>query len=202
MVSVAHPQALASAQAQVRSLLPLLASCIRCLQSFRLLSVSCNANLNLSTGSGLTGLGAHGSSGHHTGHHGAGHVEDIVHGGPHHTETANKLDPHVSGPLGSSTTGTDSTGSGYGSTGTGYDNTGTGSTGTGYGSTGTGYDNTGTGSTGAGYGSTGTGYDNTGTGSTGTGYDNTGTTGKKPGLMDKLNPIKDTDHDGKKGVME
>ncbi|KAL9124796.1 MAG: hypothetical protein Q9217_005915 [Psora testacea] len=30
----------------------------------------------------------------------------------------------------------------------------------------------------------------------------TTTTGKKPGLMDKLNPMKDTDGDGKKGVME
>lgn len=29
------------------------------------------------------------------GHH--GRHEDIIHGGPHHTETANKLDPHVSG---------------------------------------------------------------------------------------------------------
>lgn len=41
-----------------------------------------------------------------------------------------------------------------------------------------------------------------GAGSTGTGT--TGTTGthKKPGLMDKLNPMKDTDGDGKKGFME
>jgi len=35
------------------------------------------------------------------------------------------------------------------------------------------------------------------------GSDNTGaTTGKKPGLMDKLNPKKDTDHDGKAGFMD
>lgn len=27
-------------------------------------------------------------------------------------------------------------------------------------------------------------------------------TGKKPSLLDRLNPMKDTDHDGKKGVME
>lgn len=33
----------------------------------------------------------------------------------------------------------------------------------------------------------------------GTGVD--GTTGKKPGLMDKLNPTKDSDGDGKKGFM-
>lgn len=47
-------------------------------------------------------------------------------------------------------------------------------------------------------------------GARGTDYDsrsghsssNTGTTGKKPGLMDKLNPMKDTDGDGKKGFME
>ncbi|KAL8696149.1 MAG: hypothetical protein Q9224_002945 [Gallowayella concinna] len=52
-----------------------------------------------------------------------------------------------------------------------------------------------------GRGTTGTGY---GSGSTGSGYgsNTTGTTGKKPGLMDKLNPMKDTDGDGKKGVME
>lgn len=49
----------------------------------------------------------------------------------------------------------------------------------------------------------------TGTGTRGTGYDNnsydnydntTGTTGKKPGLMDKLNPRKDADGDGKAGI--
>lgn len=42
------------------------------------------------------------------------------------------------------------------------------------------------------------------TGTTGTGYDNSydsNTTGKKPSLMDRLNPMKDTDGDGKKGVM-
>lgn len=51
---------------------------------------------------------------------------------------------------------------------------------------------------GAGVGQTGTsgGY---GSGPRGDGYDTTGT--KKPGLMDKLNPMKDTDGDGKKGVM-
>lgn len=61
-----------------------------------------------------------------------------------------------------------------------------------------------TGATGAsaGYGSgtAGSGYDR---GTTGSGYSDTaGTTGKKPGLMDKLNPMKDADHDGKKGFME
>ena len=49
----------------------------------------------------------------------------------------------------------------------------------------------------------------TGTGaSTGSGlgrdreYDNTSNTRSKPSLMDKLNPKKDTDHDGKAGFME
>ena len=51
------------------------------------------------------------------------------------------------------------------------------------------------------------GYDNTSSGlggtNTGSGYDNTTTTtGKKPGLMDRINPMKDTDGDGKKGVMD
>ncbi|KAL8782515.1 MAG: hypothetical protein Q9213_005318 [Squamulea squamosa] len=50
-------------------------------------------------------------------------------------------------------------------------------------------------------GATGTGYGSNTTGS-GYGSSNTGTTGKKPGLMDKLNPMKDTDGDGKKGFME
>ncbi|KAL9593543.1 MAG: hypothetical protein Q9179_005832, partial [Wetmoreana sp. 5 TL-2023] len=48
---------------------------------------------------------------------------------------------------------------------------------------------------------TGTGYGSNTTG-TGSGYGSSTTgTGKKPGLMDKLNPMKDTDGDGKKGVM-
>ncbi|KAI4259316.1 MAG: hypothetical protein L6R42_004634 [Xanthoria sp. 1 TBL-2021] len=57
-------------------------------------------------------------------------------------------------------------------------------------------------------GSRGYGSSTTGTGSShapvtsGYGSNTTGTTGKKPGLMDKLNPMKDTDGDGKKGVME
>ena len=51
--------------------------------------------------------------------------------------------------------------------------------------------------------STGTGYGDRST--TGTGY-NDSTTGtgtyKKPGLLDRLNPMKDTDGDGKKGFMD
>ena len=54
-----------------------------------------------------------------------------------------------------------------------------------------------------------TSHTGTGTGTRGTGYDNnsydnydntTGTTGKKPGLMDRLNPRKDADGDGKAGI--
>lgn len=58
----------------------------------------------------------------------------------------------------------------------------------------------GSGSTGSGYGSgtAGSGY---GSGTTGSGYGHD-TTGKKPGLIDRLNPLKDTDGDGKKGVLE
>lgn len=53
------------------------------------------------------------------------------------------------------------------------------------------------------------GYNSRSTGSTGTGSSyNDSTSGtsssthKKPGLLDRLNPMKDTDGDGKKGVME
>ena len=53
-----------------------------------------------------------------------------------------------------------------------------------------------TGTTGTGTGTRGASYDNYDNDS----YDNTtGTTGKKPGLMDKLNPRKDADGDGKAG---
>lgn len=66
-----------------------------------------------------------------------------------------------------------------------------------------------TGTTGSGYnpgttgsGVTGSGY---GTNDSSRGYGTSGTsttTGKKPGLVDRLNPLKDTDGDGKKGVFE
>lgn len=64
------------------------------------------------------------------------------------------------------------------------------------------YDNTGLDSSRGttGHHGTGAGLDSS-RGTTGsTGYDNTTTTGKKPGLMDKLNPMKDSDGDGKRGV--
>ena len=49
---------------------------------------------------------------------------------------------------------------------------------------------------------TGTSSGLTGSSNTiGDNYDASTTTGKKPSLMDRLNPMKDTDGDGKKGVM-
>ncbi|KAL9603549.1 MAG: hypothetical protein Q9219_001051 [cf. Caloplaca sp. 3 TL-2023] len=72
------------------------------------------------TGSGLTGSST--TTGHH-GHQGGltGRADDIVHGGDHHTETANRLDPHVSGARGglehATVEGTGSSGLGH-STGT------------------------------------------------------------------------------------
>ena len=58
-------------------------------------------------------------------------------------------------------------------------------------------------------GANNSGYSGTGTSSTGSGmgsgtghHGSTGTTGTKPSLMDKLNPMKDADHDGKKGLMK
>ena len=117
--------------------------------------------------------------------------------GPHSSNLGNKADPRVDSDRdGSRNMG--ATGQGYGSgTGSGY---GSGTTGSGYGSGGAGPHTSSTenkldprvdsdGSRGYGSGSTGTGSGTTGT-------------HKKPGLMDKLNPMKDTDHDGKKGFME
>ena len=105
----------------------------------------------------------------------------------------------VGSALGGGSTGTTgTTGSGL----TGHHGTGTtGNTGSGL----TGHHGTGTtGNTGSGL--TGHHGDTTGSGMAGSrsaGYDNTtGTPGKKPGLMDRLNPMKDTDGDGKKGIME
>ena len=95
----------------------------------------------------------------------------------------------VGSALGSGSTGT--TGSGL----TGHHGTDTGTTGSGL----TGHHGTGTDTTDSGL----SGHRGAGTGTTGTGYDDTtGTTGKKPGLMDRMNPMKDTDGDGKKGFME
>ena len=102
--------------------------------------------------------------------------------GPHSSKFENKVDPRVdsdrdgSRNMGATQTGS---GSGYDNTGSGYGNTGSNRTGT---------------STGSGYGNTGSNY--------GSNTDIAGTTGKKPSLMDRLNPMKDTDGDGKKGLMD
>ena len=97
-----------------------------------------------------------------TGH--TGHHGSSTTSGPHTSNMENKLDPRVDSDRdGSRNLGATGTGIGTG-TGTG-----------GYGS------GTGIGAPGGAYGS----------GTKGTGYDNTSTAGaKKPGLMDRLNPMK------------
>lgn len=68
------------------------------------------------TGSATGVSGVIGGEHSHHGHHGRhGHAEDIIHGGPHHTETANRLDPHVSGSGPLETTELHGSGSGSGS---------------------------------------------------------------------------------------
>ncbi|SLM34000.1 hypothetical protein LPUS_02652 [Lasallia pustulata] len=60
-------------------------------------------------------------------------------------------------------------------------------------------------STGSGYGdrtTTGSGYGDRNTTGTGSSYGDSTTGTKKPSLMDRLNPMKDTDGDGKKGIMD
>ena len=92
-----------------------------------------------------------------------------------------------------------------GTRGTGYDDTSSGIGGT----TGSGYDNTSSGSgvTGTTVGSKTGGpigqrdFNDTNTRDVNTGTSGTGTT-KKPSLIDRLNPMKDTDGDGKKGLMD
>lgn len=121
-----------------------------------------------------------GSSAIGTGLSGTHHHHGQNTAGPHSSNLENKFDPRVDSDMdGSRRVG--------GTTGTGY---GTGSTGT----SGTGY---GSGNTGAGYG---TDSAMRGPGTSGT--SGTSTTGKKPSLMDRLNPMKDADGDGKKGIME
>ena len=126
--------------------------------------------------------GTHGSTHHHSG----------TTSGPHSSNFENKLDPRVDSDRdGSRNLGATSSGQyGSGNTGSGYP-TGTSGSGYGSGTIGSGY---GSGTTGSGYGhDTSRGSDTTGT---------SNTTGKKPGLIDRLNPLKDTDGDGKKGVLE
>ena len=144
--------------------------------------------------------------------------------GPHITDTANRLDPHVVGGALEGSTGTGhhghhhghhghhetSTGTGIGSTGTGIGSTdtGIGSTGTGLGSSSRGYDDlrtSGTSGTGAGIGSTGTGIGSTGAGigSTGAGIGSTGTglDSSSRGYGDSRSGVgsRSTDYDNQRG---
>ena len=165
---------------------------------------------NTSTG-GITGTGHHGSHGHHGGI--TGKAEDIVHGGDHHTSTANKLDPHVSGGGNlENMSGTTGTSTGLGSSG--YDDTSR-TSGAGPHSSSmmnkgdprvdsdrdgrSGMGNT----TGTGLGDTSrSGYDDT----AGTGYgDTTRTSGAGPhssSMMNKTDPRVDSDRDGRSGMGE
>lgn len=95
--------------------------------------------------------------------------------GPHSSNVENKLDPRVDSDRdGSRNLGTSSGDYGHNHAGTGnYDGVGN-------------------------RNSTGTGY---GSGASGSNYSSVSTT-KKPGLLDRLNPLKDTDGDGKRGVGE
>ncbi|KAL8655666.1 MAG: hypothetical protein Q9226_002953 [Calogaya cf. arnoldii] len=95
--------------------------------------------------------------------------------GPHGSNMGNKMDPRVDSDRDGSRNMGARDDRGYGSNTTG---------------------------TGSGYGSGQTGSSSHAPVTSGYGNNNTGTTGKKPGLMDKLNPMKDTDGDGKKGFME
>ncbi|KAL9049238.1 MAG: hypothetical protein Q9206_005626 [Seirophora lacunosa] len=136
------------------------------------------------TGSGLTGSSA---TGHH-GHHGGltGKADDIVHGGDHHTETANRLDPHVAGgrgPIEHATVGDASSGLGGSSDRDGRRGVETGSgTSGGYGS-----------STDAtrGYGSS--------TDAT-SGYGSTTSGPHSSSMANKADPRVDSDRDGRRGV--
>ena len=53
---------------------------------------------------GRSGMGG-ATTGHRSGGGVSGKVDDLVHGGEHHTQTANALDPNVSGTGGSMETG-------------------------------------------------------------------------------------------------
>ncbi|KAI4176485.1 MAG: hypothetical protein LQ348_006006 [Seirophora lacunosa] len=136
------------------------------------------------TGSGLTGSSA---TGHH-GHHGGltGKADDIVHGGDHHTETANRLDPHVAGgrgPIEHATVGDASSGLGGSSDRDGRRGVETGSgTSGGYGS-----------STDAtrGYGSS--------TDAT-SGYGSTTSGPHSSSMGNKADPRVDSDRDGRRGL--
>ncbi|MCJ1444221.1 MAG: hypothetical protein MMC23_004722 [Stictis urceolatum] len=153
---------------------------------------------------GATGHGTHGTSGglgSSTTHGTTGGLGSSTNtssnAGPHGT-MGNKMDPRVDSDLDGSRNiggGRTHTGSGIGSgtgtgTGTGYD-----SQRTGLGSTGT----TGTGTRGT--DSTGYSGNSNAMSANQSNLDSAGQT-KKPSLIDRLNPMKDTDGDGKKGMMD
>ena len=92
--------------------------------------------------------------------------------GPHSSNLENKLDPRIDSDRDGSRH--------FGSTSGDY-----------------GHNRTGTGGIGS-HNTTNSGY---GTGATGSSY-SPNTPVKKPGLLDRLNPLKDTDGDGKKGIGE
>ncbi|KAL8871058.1 MAG: hypothetical protein Q9174_003037 [Haloplaca sp. 1 TL-2023] len=172
-----------------------------------------------STGTGITGSGlGSGSTGHHGSHGGVGgKVDDLVHGGEHHTDTANRLDPHVSGGRGPTehasvpSTGTHGSSTGMGS--------GPGSTTAGPHSSGMANKadprvdsdldgrrgmETGSHGTTGGYGSsTGTGYgSNTGMTGTGSGYGSSDTSAgpHSSNMGNKADPRVDSDLDGRRGM--
>ncbi|MCJ1312946.1 hypothetical protein MMC25_006622 [Agyrium rufum] len=135
--------------------------------------------------------------GHSASNHGPTTGSSQTTSATHHNQLANKADPRVDSDMDGSRnaglTGAGTTGTGSGLTGHHHNNNTTGGYGnesTGYGNEGTGYGNN-TSTTGSGLGNTT---------SHGSGIDPA--TGKKPSLAQRLNPFKDTDGDGKKGVME
>lgn len=172
---------------------------------------------------GYAGGAASGLTGSHTGTHTGSTGEGILREGERAVHTGS----HGNNAYGS--TGSGLTGSGYGQTGAGYGQTGStgerlredvregeravgAGTGSGYGSSTTGHHTSGqTGSTGErlredvregehAHGSST--RDDYGSRTGGTHDDSTANTTHKPSLMDKLNPMKDSDGDGKKGFMK
>ena len=174
------------------------------------------------TGTGMTGSGlGSGSTGHHGSHGGVGgKVDDLVHGGEHHTNTANRLDPHVAGGRGPiehaavPSTGTHGSstgmGSGHGSTTAGPHSSSMGNKADPRvdsdldGRRGVETGSHGTHGTTSGYGSsTGTGYgSNTGMTGTESGYGSSNTTAgpHSSSMGNKADPRVDSDLDGSRGM--
>ncbi|KAK3686967.1 hypothetical protein LTR37_019269 [Vermiconidia calcicola] len=163
-----------------------------------------------------------GNSGH--GHTGYGNTGYDTHSSNNKPSMMDKLNPKKdtdrNAGYGNTGSGYDNNRAAYGNTGSGYDNTRSS-----YDNTHSGYDNNssntkpsmmdklnpkkdtdrdaGYDNTRSGYDNTGSGYDNTGSGydNTRSGYDNT-SSNTKPSMMDKLNPKKDANNDGKPGFMK